>query len=170
MKQAELQSIMQRIRAGDAESFAALYDLLGRQVYAVAFRITQSRELAEDITQEIFLRIWRKPPEETVKKPRAWILRMTQNLAIDAVRRQSPEPLPETVPAAQPDLLLRTALRQALETLTAEERTAVLLRTDAELSFAEIAAAMRCSLPAAYRCWRRALKKLRAALEEGERS
>jgi RNA polymerase sigma-70 factor (ECF subfamily) len=170
MKQAELQSIMQRIRSGDAESFAALYALLGRQVYAVAYRITQSREQAEDITQEIFLRIWRKPPDETVRKPRAWIFRMTQNLAIDAVRRQNPEPLPETVPAEQPDLLLRTALRQALGTLTAEERTAVLLRTDAELSFAEIADAMHCSLPAAYRCWRRALKQLRAALEEGERT
>ena len=168
MKQADLQNLMHRIRAGDADAFAALYDMLGKPVFAVAYRITQSKEQAEDITQEIFLRIWRKPPEDTVKKPRAWIFRMTQNLAIDAVRKQQPEPLPETVPAEAHDLLLRTALRQALDTLTPEERTAVLLHTDAELPFAEIAAAMQCSLPAAYRCWRRALKKLRAALEEGD--
>lgn len=170
MKQAELQEILQRIRSGDADAFAALYDALGKPVYAIAFRITQSKEQAEDITQEVFLRIWRKPPEESVKKPRAWIFRMTQNLAIDAVRRQKPEPLTDSVPAESADLLLQAAIRQALDTLTDKERAAVLLRTDAELSFAEISAAMQCSLPAAYRCWRRALKKLRAALEEGERS
>ena len=168
MKQADLQILMQRIRAGDADAFAALYDALGKPVFAIAYRITQSREQAEDITQEIFLRIWREPPAEHVKKLRAWIFRMTQNLAIDAVRRQSAESLPENIPAKSPDLLLQASLRQALDSLTEEERTAVLLHTDAELPFSEIAAVLQCSLPAAYRCWRRALKKLRAALEEGD--
>lgn len=167
MKQADLQALMQRIRSGDSEAFAALYDDLGKPVYAVAYRITQQREQAEDITQEIFLRIWRKPPEPQVGNLRAWIFRMAQNLAIDTVRKRQPEPLPETVPAEDTDFLLRAALRQAMDALTPDERTAVLLRTDAELPFREIAAVLQCSLPAVYRCWRRALKKLRAALEEG---
>ena len=57
MKQADLHSLMHRIRAGDADAFAALFDMLGKPVFAVAYRITQSKEQAEDITQEIFLRI-----------------------------------------------------------------------------------------------------------------
>lgn len=168
--QADLRSLLNRIRSGDADAFAALYDSLAKPVYTIAFRITGSREHAEDITQEIFLRIWRKPPDDTVKNPRAWIFQMTHHLAVDTVRRIQPEPLDETHPAPESDLTLAAALHDALCRLTAEEREVVLLHTDAGLAFHEIAAAMHCSLPSAYRCWRRALKKLRAALEEGEES
>lgn len=170
MEQADLRNLLKRIRGGDADAFAALYDALAKPVYTIAFRITGSRVQAEDITQEIFLRIWRKPPDNTVKNPRAWIFQMTHHLAVDAVRRQQPEPLDETQPAPVSDLTLTAALHDALERLTGDERETVLLHTDAGLAFHEIAAVMHCSLPSAYRCWRRALKKLRAALEEGEES
>ena len=61
-------------------------------------------------------------------------------------------------------------IAQAMAALDAQERETVTLHINAELTFQEIAHLTSRSLPAVYRCYRRALKKLRAALEEGELS
>lgn len=50
---------VERIRAGDIQAFEALYRAYWHRLYAFAFRYVRSKEDAEDVTQEVFLRIWR---------------------------------------------------------------------------------------------------------------
>ncbi|MBQ8921138.1 MAG: sigma-70 family RNA polymerase sigma factor [Oscillospiraceae bacterium] len=171
MKQADLRELLEGMRKGDEAAFPAVYDMLAKPLYVIAYRITQSREQAEDLTQELFLKLYLSPPDEAVKNPRAWIFRMMHNLAIDAARKQRPEELPEALPDPHDAIgqtLLRTALDSAMETLTPEEREVLSLHLNAELTFQELAGVTGHSLPSVYRCYRRALRKLRAALEEGE--
>ena len=171
MKQNELRSLLNALHSRDSAAFAALYDMLSKPVYVIAYRITQSREQAEDITQEVFLRLWESPPDDSVKNPRAFIFQSVHNRAVDAVRRAAPAELPDTLPdpgCHEEEILLRTALEQAMQTLTTDERETVALHIHAELPFHEIARMTNRSLPAAYRTYQRALRKLRAELEKGE--
>lgn len=171
MKQTDLYALLRDMRAGDPAAFPAVYDMLAKPLYIIAYRITQSKEQAEDLTQELFLKLYLSPPDETVKNPRAWIFRMMHNLAIDMTRSRQPEELPEALPDPHDALgnaLLRTALDTAMETLEPEEREVISLHLNADLTFQDTARIMDRSLPSVYRCYRRALRKLRDVLEEGE--
>ena len=169
MNQQDLRGLLRAVRAGDAAAFEALYDMLSRPVFTIALRITGDRPAAEDITQEVFLRLWQSPPSEDVRNPRAFIFQSVHNLAVDALRRKSPEPLPEALPdPADPFAAVRRreAVSQAMQSLPPDEREIVTLHIDAELPFHEIAGLMGCSLSSVYRSWRRALKRLRAELAD----
>ena len=173
MQNTQLRAVLAAVRAGSEGAFDQLYDALSTPVYTIALRITGSRTAAEDLTQEVFLRLWQSPPDEAVRNPRAFIFQTVHNLAVDHLRKQHTEPLPDTL--ADPcdpigDMLLRETLRRAMLTLTPEERETVSLHIDAELRFHEIAALTGCSLSSVYRTYTRALKKLRTALQTDERS
>jgi RNA polymerase sigma-70 factor, ECF subfamily len=86
---------------GRAAEFEALYALRSREVWALAYARRMDANLAMDITQEAFLRLWKSWEDgEAILNPRAWVLRVARNLAEDvaksAFRRngtQSPEQL-----------------------------------------------------------------------------
>ncbi|MBQ7322271.1 MAG: sigma-70 family RNA polymerase sigma factor [Clostridia bacterium] len=172
MKEPELQRAFAQIRQGDKECFAQVYRAMSGAVYTVAWRIVRRREVAEDITQDVFVKLFLSPPDASVKSLRAWIFRMTRNQAIDALRRchdTSAEELPEGLLAdviGQSDLRLDVA--RAMSRLRVEEREVVALHIHGEMGFAEIAEAVGRSLPATYRLWRRALKQLREELRGHE--
>ena len=173
MKQTDLRQLLAKMRSGDDAAFNTLYAQLAKPVYVIAYRITQNREQAEDLTQDLFLKLFLTPPDDSVRNPRAWIFRMVHNLALDALRQPVHEELPDTL--RDPDdtagrVLMHTALDAAMSALDAQERETVSLHINADLTFQQIAHLTSRSLPAVYRCYRRALKKLRAALEEGESS
>lgn len=173
MKQENLYTLLAQMREGKEAAFSEVYSQLAKPVYVIAYRITQNKEQAEDVTQDLFLKLFLTPPDESVRNPRAWIFRMVHNLAIDAIRQPQHEALSEILPdPAHPeeDVLLHTALETAMQSLDAQEREILSLHLNAELTFQEIARLTSRSLPAVYRCYRRALHRLRAALEEGESS
>ena len=83
--------IKDRLKAamsGDRGAFCAVYEQMKTPVFTVAYRITQSHELAEDITQDVFLKLLSLPYDTSVKKPRAFIFRIAHNSAIDALRKR----------------------------------------------------------------------------------
>lgn len=77
-----------KVQNGDKESFTHLYNELKQPVFTIVCRIVQSREAAEDITQEVFVKLYISPPDFPVRKPRAWIFQMARNLSIDALRKK----------------------------------------------------------------------------------
>jgi RNA polymerase sigma-70 factor (ECF subfamily) len=85
--------------------FEALYDRHSREVWALAYARWTNADTAMDITQEAFLRLWKKWEEgETILNPRAWLLRVARNLAEDhaksAFRRNGTHP-PQTMNGVQ---------------------------------------------------------------------
>ncbi len=171
MNEAELQKAFEKIRNGDREAFTLLYNDLSKPIYTIVCRIVQSKETAEDITQDVFVKLFVSPPEPFVKNVRAWIFRMARNSAIDAFRRKrSTEDIDETEVVGDDALepyITRWDIEKAMTQLSQTEREIVSLHLNGELGFADIAKIVNRSLPSVYRTYRRALKTLRDYLNGG---
>jgi RNA polymerase sigma-70 factor (ECF subfamily) len=149
-------------RVVDIESLVAAH----RQgVYRYLCRVVGRADTAQDLTQEVFLRVSRASvPETNDAAQRAWIFRITRNLALNHVRdeHRRPEPVALVERGSSATQELQTAVRQALAALPELDRDVFLLRETVGLSYEEIAEA--CGMtPAAVRS---RLHRARRALRE----
>ncbi len=152
------QPIIERCLAGEEAAWEELVRVHTRRVYAICFRFTGSDHKAQDLTQEVFLRVFR-----SLKNFRAgegsfsvWLGRLARNLLIDDYRKnkldRASDSLEERLPtienttatAARADGMLagREAsemLQAALQKLSPELRETVILRDLEELEYREIA-------------------------------
>ena len=112
-------TLMRRVQAGDTAAFAALYDRHATAVFGVAHRMLRDRLAAEDATQETFLAVWRRRDRFSADRgaPRAWLLTIARNCAIDVVRRRRnhlDQPLGDTAELlASPDRTDDEVMRRA---------------------------------------------------------
>jgi RNA polymerase sigma-70 factor (ECF subfamily) len=85
--------LMQKMAAGDAQALLEVYDRYSRLVYTLAFHVLRDAHAAEDISQEIFLQLWRDPAAYNPQRGRlgAWITVIVRHRAIDQLRRQQKE-------------------------------------------------------------------------------
>lgn len=150
------------------------YDKLLRYCYMKL----RNRTLAEDITQETFIRFFESTDYRNVGKEMAYLYTIARNLCIDSVRKQKDE-LIEDLSAEIQDVqeskdnaeavVDRVSIEQALDCLNAEEREAVVLRFSGELSIEDIGRFMGISRFAVRRRISTALEKLRKEMERNEK-
>lgn len=135
-------------------------------------RMVGSREMAEDLSQEAFLRTWRSAPRELpADRLAAWLHRTASNLAIDELRRRrllDLTPLADRADEHAPDTDEDLAAREALGRLTAHERLVLLLRFEAGLAHAEIGELLDVSAEAARKRVERARRSFVAAFRGTE--
>src|ERR1700760_2193827 len=88
----DLTDLLARISAHDAAAFAALYKQTSAKLYGVVARILTRSDVAADVLQEIYVRIWEKAGEFDPAKgsPLAWMATIARNRALDEVRRVRP--------------------------------------------------------------------------------
>jgi putative glutamine amidotransferase len=133
-------------------------------------RMLGSRELAEDLGQEAFIRLWRRAPDDLSAAARATLLNRTaSNLAIDELRRRRRRPTVDLdsieLVATGGDLDIDVlAAREALGRLTPHERMLLLLRIEAGFSHAEIGALLDLSAEAARKRVERARRRFAQVL------
>ena len=86
------EELMVLLRDGNPDAFEAVYDRHGAPAYSLAYRIVGDRVVAEDVTQEAFLSIWRSRVRYDQERGsvRTWVLGIVHHRAIDALRRNSP--------------------------------------------------------------------------------
>ena len=157
----------------EQEEARRLVEEYGSMVYRLAYARTGSRADAEDITQEVFLRLVRAAPAfRDGEHRRAWLLRVTANCAKDFFRApwRRHRPLEEAAALAAPGPEEGRGVLGAVLALPERYRTVVHLFYYEELSVAEIAAALGKSEGAVRTRLSRARGMLRAALagEEDE--
>ncbi|MBK7937804.1 MAG: sigma-70 family RNA polymerase sigma factor [Lewinellaceae bacterium] len=77
-----------RLKQQDRAAIGELYDAYGSALFGVVLRIVQSRELAEQVLQDTFVKVWRNAASYDVSKGRlfTWLLNIARNTAIDATR------------------------------------------------------------------------------------
>src|SRR5262245_20352943 len=82
------EELMRRLGCRDLGAFRALYDRYGNLVYSTVLRIVRDSQTAEDMVQEIFLRIWRKPDSYVAQRGRfvTWLTSVSRNRAVDEIR------------------------------------------------------------------------------------
>jgi RNA polymerase sigma-70 factor (ECF subfamily) len=149
------------------------YDKLLRYCYMKL----RDRTLAEDVTQETFIRFFESKDYHSIGKEMAYLYTIARNLCIDYFRKQKEE-LIEDLPAKiqeMPDssdkvesIVDQLSIEQALDHLTDDEREAVVLRFSGELSVEDIAKSMDISRFAVRRRISSALEKLRKEMERIE--
>ncbi len=137
---------------GDKAAYGQLVEHYQRLIVSVVYRQGLDLAEAEDVAQEAFVKAWLALPsyKPALGSWRAWLCRIAINLAIDFHRRQRPRqdldealPDPASGPADQAEAALRAkAVRTALAQLPEASRAALILKEYADLSYAEIAAAL----------------------------
>ena len=159
---------IKRIAHGDMEALGILYEAYKTPVYRLAFSMTGSRVLAEDITQDTFLRIQEKADTYRHNTSEAsWIFTIARNLTDDALRRQRRESIEDTdsllqVPSAEGNPEGGTyAFLDLIGNLPAKDAEIVSLRILGDLSFKEIGRITKLSADACGKRYTRALNKLR---------
>ena len=90
--------LIRRLQAGDRTAVEDLYDRFRRPAFALARRVLADDTLAEDVLQDVFLRIWQKAASYSpaAGRPLAWLCTIARNRAIDGVRRRSETQGPDT--------------------------------------------------------------------------
>lgn len=181
------EELMSRIAAGDKKSFSYLIDRHKEQVFRLIYRFVGSEE-ADDLGQEVFLRVWRFSKQyQPTSKFTTWLYTITANVCkteLQSFWRRNirlmgslwssdddgdpkfPEPIspilsPENAAIqAQESCLVRSAIRS----LPHKQRLALVLSRYEELSYQEIAAVMDCSVSAVETLLVRAKDSLRKKL------
>ena len=140
---------------GNVTSFEVLYRRFAPEVFRFALYLSADRALAEDITSETFVRAWTSPSTIRMGTVKAYLLAIARNLYVEEKRRRSRySELPATLSDGA-DLARTAGMRDALERAAEElqqipegDRTALLMRVEEEMTYEEIAAALRISLAA----------------------
>jgi RNA polymerase sigma-70 factor, ECF subfamily len=164
----DLDSALALVAAGEIRALEYVYRVLRVAVFAVALAVVGDRPSAEDVVHDTFVRVCEQA--ETYQpgtRPRAWVLAIARNLAIDVVRRRDRNPrFGEMRPTAEDDPLATLSWTQALMTLETVDREIVALHALGGLTHREIAA--QVGLPPGTVRWRYrvALGRLEPTLSE----
>lgn len=134
-EQAGDEELLQRITAGDPEAVRQLYARHGRLVYGLALTLTRDASTAEEICQDVFLKVWEKAGTYRPDKGKVvtWLARIARNRAIDSLRSRrlreaDPAPGPEEpgAPTAGPSSDPAEQLWQHLESQAVRDAVASL--------------------------------------------
>jgi RNA polymerase sigma-19 factor, ECF subfamily len=164
-----------RIRSGDRSAFEALYRAYWERLYAFAFRYLRSKEDSEDVTQEVFLRIWRGREHWLPAGPvRNYLYLSVRNAARDRVARVGVAErwrVRQAVPASgvQPDFAnaeLAASVEQALAELPSKRAAVCRLRLIDGLRYAQIAERLGISEKTVETQLARGLKFLRQRIRQ----
>ena len=154
--------MVERVARGDEVALGQIYDRFGPAVYSLCLRIVRDRSTAEELAQEVFVRLWRGAAsfEPTRGRLSTWLLRIAYNLALNELRRRQSRPivapdsgwdvasagLADTSDESDPVLAAgmherADVVRHALAQLPSAQRQAIELAFFGGLSQAEVAAA-----------------------------
>lgn len=175
----ELVGLLARVADGDRQAFAALYAATSAKLWGIVVRILPRRDLAEEVLQDAYLRIWERASgfDPARASPITWMATIARNRAIDEVRRRKPissiEDAPEALEVAeaaadplqsavQSEALRR--LNECLEGLEPQRREMVLLAYYAGLSRDELAARFATPVNTVKTWLHRSLAQLRKCL------
>jgi RNA polymerase sigma-70 factor (ECF subfamily) len=141
--------LLMRVQRGDERAMAVLFDRYSKIVYSVALRVLRDTASAEDVMQEIFMQIWRKPESFVAAKGSlgGWLTVVARNRSIDSLRRKRPSDQVEELNLASPfnlaedserNLLMERA-RSAVALLPTEQRKTLEMAFFDGLTHSEIA-------------------------------
>ena len=149
--------LVRRARAGDGVAWEEIVQAFSRRIFNLAYRFTSNPDAAEDLTQEVFIRIYRTLDQYDPKQGDLanWLMRLARNLIIDDYRHRQRNPqntMADTVDdhqyhlravgtSAQKEMERRelaAQVQEGIDKLPADLKTCVILRDIEELTYQEI--------------------------------
>jgi len=182
--------LMLRLKAGDQSAFGELFEKHSRAIVNFAYHFVGSRERAEEITQDVFLQVYRAAGRyEPQARFTTWLYRVARNACLNEVRRPEyrharrpleretddpggrgeialPDPAAPEGERALAGRQLEAKIREALAALPESQRAALLMSRTEGMSYRDVAEALACTESAVKSLVFRATAALRKALEE----
>ncbi|MEX2263920.1 MAG: RNA polymerase sigma factor, partial [Bryobacteraceae bacterium] len=176
--------LMLRVKEGDESSFALLLGKHRAPVIHFLYRMVRNHAIAEELAQEVFLRVYRsRATYEPTAKFTTWLFRITTHMALNWLRDGKNEKMqarpddetgearaheaPDKRPSVEQRLLYQVKLdevRRAVSSLPGKQRAAVLMHKYEEMEYSQIAKVLGCSESAVKSLLFRAYETLRARL------
>jgi RNA polymerase sigma-70 factor (ECF subfamily) len=176
--------LMLRVKGGDDASFGVLLEKHRNPVIHFLYRMVQNQAVAEELAQEVFLRVYRsRASYEPTAKFTTWLFRIATHLALNSIRdgkndrkRESLDDMVDDQPVRQVSdnrptieqaMMYQARLaevKKAIQTLPEKQRAAVLMHKYEEMEYSQIARALNCSESAVKSLLFRAYETLRARL------
>ena len=176
--------LMLRVREGDSTCYTVLLEKHRGPVIHFIYRMVQNQAIAEELAQEVFLRVYRsRETYEPTAKFTTWLFRIASHMALNWIRdgknERSQESLDEESsegvarqvadrrPSTEQSMVKQAKMsevRKAIEALPAKQRAAVLMHKYDEMEYAQIAGVLECSESAVKSLLFRAYETLRARL------
>jgi RNA polymerase sigma-70 factor (ECF subfamily) len=178
-RRAELSVLIQRVARGDRRALAAVFDRTSAKLFGVCLRITRDREAAEDILQQVYLKVWNRAGrfDPDFASPITWLCAIARNASIDWVRKHGSSAFVEAPPGEAPqdgvghalEAMVESEQREqifdCLDLLPANHQRAIRLAFFDGLSHSELASTMRTPLGTTKSWIRRGLLQLRGCLQ-----
>jgi RNA polymerase sigma-70 factor (ECF subfamily) len=176
--------LMLRVKEGDGASFGVLLDKHRSSVIHFLYRMVQNRAVAEELAQDVFLRVYRsRSTYEATAKFTTWLFRIATHLALNSLRDGKNERFQEhldddsdampgrqvsdTSPSVEQFMVYEARLdeiRRAVAALPEKQRAAVLMHKYEDMEYSQIARVLSCSESAVKSLLFRAYETLRARL------
>lgn len=172
--------LLQLSTEGDEKAFAEIFHRYKFKLYGFIYRLTQSQEMAEDIVQETFLRLWKNRDQlGNIEHLSSYIFRMAQNQAITSFKRMAMETMiirqlltgekdfsPSTPESELALKEMEALFRQAVDNLPPQQRKVYLLSREEGLKHEEIAERLQISRGTVKNHMIQLLRTLRSQLEK----
>ncbi|WP_339430253.1 MULTISPECIES: sigma-70 family RNA polymerase sigma factor [unclassified Pseudomonas] len=174
----QLRQLLAQCSLGDRRAFETLYRSVGPRLHGVALRFMGRSDLAEEVLQESFVRIWNNASryEAHLSAPMTWMINITRNQAIDQLRKHRDRPLSDVEqdaladegPSAHDQLSSAReahALNRCLDSLDGMQRQSISVAYFQGLSCTELAEHLATPLGTVKSWIRRGMERLRRCLE-----
>ena len=178
MTDSEFDLAMERLKNKDKDALRRIYDEYGTYIYKTALSVVGSPQDAEDITSDLFLKLWQKAEQyRSGSGHRAYLARIAHNMAVDFMRRErrvdytldDDESIYEPADERRTDETVESRLSfgEALKRLSGSEGEIVNMHIGLELTFKEIASALGIPLGTVTWRYRNAIEKLKRTVKGG---
>lgn len=175
----DLERLIARCAIGDRKAFEALYDATNAKLFAVCLRVLKQKPVAEEVMQDVYLKIWRNSGRYKVTghSPMTWLITIARNTAVDRLRLQRGDEVlsnndeflvasgltPEESAVAASEA---KKLKKCLDTLSEARRAAIVGAYLDGLSYADLASRARVPLNTMRTWLRRSLIALRECMSK----
>ncbi|MGG7059156.1 RNA polymerase sigma factor [Clostridium nigeriense] len=167
MSELEFIQCLNEITNGNKNALKIIYDNYGYLVYTYALSIVQDKHIAEDVCQEVFIKVWSNSGKYNKSfKTKAWIMTITKNTAIDYLRKNKKESITREIDivwenSGVENLGEKLEIYEALNMLQSEEKEVIILHLLSDLTFKSISKIMNKPLGTVTWRYRDGIKKLK---------
>lgn len=178
MTDIQFETAMTKIRGGDKQGLQEIYEAYIGLIYSIVKDVLQSKENAEDVTSDFFIKLWDKADTfQSGRGHKAWLTAIARNMAIDYLRKYRKEEVSELLEDMDPsafsgqaveqespveqEVIADVSIKEALSQLKEKERQILNMKILGDMTFQEIAQVMQIPIGTVAWRYRNAVQKLR---------
>lgn len=172
----QLEFYIKCILQKETSALKNIYEIMGNAVYSYAYTISRDKQLAEDIAQDVFIKILSNADSYKMgRNPRAWIMSITHNEAVDAIRKRKnfsfsniDDPIlsERIIDSFEENITSEISMDRYLSMLEPTQQKIVKLHLLTEISFREIGQILNMSLGKVGWQYKRAISRLQLLMKD----